>query len=156
MTQGWIYTGFVVDGHIYIRQPFILSNSIISFLNLILSSVLYCLAPFCPVLSCLALNVLSLQSFKLTYCRFLSFYDASTAHCLKYSYHEHDFLQSCYGRDICNATNNARWIRETRGPYTTQNIVQPMYYSPVHTQQNSWKPSIIVILILYHNLVIIR
>ena len=37
-----------------------------------------------------------------------------------------------------------------------QNMVQPVYYTPVHTQQNSCKPSIIVILILYHNLVIIR
>ena len=33
-------------------------------------------------------------------------------------------------------------------PYTTQNMVQPVYYSPVHTQQKSWKSSIIVILIL--------
>ena len=38
----------------------------------------------------------------------------------------------------------ARW------PYTTQNMVQPVYYSPVHTQQNSWKPCIILIVILLH------
>ena len=25
-----------------------------------------------------------------------------------------------------------------------KNVVQPVYYSPVHTQQNSWKPSIIL------------
>ena len=28
-----------------------------------------------------------------------------------------------------------KWF--ARRPYTTQNMVQPVYYSPVHTQQNS-------------------